>query len=412
MKKFIAILMTIILTLSCLSLLVGCSGTKGLAFELGNDGESYIVTGFIEDIEEYPDKIVIPEKHKGKPVTKLGAAAFRGRTEITTVELPDTITEISTNVFKGCSSLTEINLPDSITMIGMGTFEGCKKLASITLPSGITNIPESLFNGCESLTEITIPNGVKTIGTKSFTKSGVKKIELPDSVKEINEKAFVEATGLEEFVLGDGVEDIGSYVFDNCTSLKKVTLGSGLKTIKEYAFNECSALEEITIPSTVRAIYGYAFEGCVNLRRMVFEGIEDSMIQCSNPACGVTICPASMELGFTTHYHSTYWLTSEQGGSAFAHYHWIFSHDLSNPEEAWKYFVKDSNGKIQAGAIHNHALGGQPGVWSEEDGVYKFNGATEWEYGGEMLNVHEDISGWLWMDASAMYWYNGTKGEY
>ena len=90
------------------------------------------------------------------------------------------------------------------------------------------------------------------------------------------------------------------------------------------------------------------------------------------------------------------------------HNHWIYSHDLSNPDEAWKYFVKDEEGNIMAGVLHNHALGAQGDYWSEKDGKYLFKGKPTL---GD-TDVDADIRGWKWMDVSEIYMWTGEKGEY
>ena len=58
--------------------------------------------------------------------------AFAGRTDITTVVLPDSVTEIGDGAFSGCTNLEDINL-DNVTKLGEGCFEGCDALVIIDL---------------------------------------------------------------------------------------------------------------------------------------------------------------------------------------------------------------------------------------------------------------------------------------
>ena len=405
------LLVSLLITLTILSSAVfafGCGGTKGLVYELNEDESGYVVTGFGEDVEEYPEILEIPAKYKGKTVTKIGTMAFRNITEFKTVILPEGLEEIGASAFRGCSNIETLNFPSTLKKYGTQVFYGCKKLPSVVIPEGMTVVPASFIYGCEAITELTIPNGVTEIQEKAFGKTSIKKLALPNSVTEIAKNAFMEANKLEEVSTGNGVKKIGSFVFDGCEALNKVTLGSGLRVIESNAFNNCTALESIVIPEGVRAIMGNAFKGCTKLTSITLVGATST--KCENPACGVTICPASKEMGLTCHYHSSKWLSSESESSAFGHMHWIFSHDIADPANAAKLLVTS-----EVRTMHNHALGGQGSYWSysEQNDKYYFKGKLEKEddpYRG--TNVDEDIRAWHWDDSRGYILYNGTKGAW
>ncbi len=52
------------------------------------------------------------------------------------------------------TELTGIEIPNSVTAIGYGAFLGCVGLESITIPRGVTEILGSAFSGCTSLVSI------------------------------------------------------------------------------------------------------------------------------------------------------------------------------------------------------------------------------------------------------------------
>ena len=86
------------------------------------------------------------------------------------------ITEIKEYAFYDCTNLTTINIPDSITSIGHHTFYDCWNLKAITIPDSVTFIRDEAFSYCYSLKSITIPDSVTYIGNGTFLNIG---LELP-----------------------------------------------------------------------------------------------------------------------------------------------------------------------------------------------------------------------------------------
>lgn len=60
--------------------------------------------------------------------------------------------------FGGCINLTSIDIPTSVTWIARHAFDGCKSLESITIGCGVMIIDSEVFRGCTNLTNI-IYNG-------------------------------------------------------------------------------------------------------------------------------------------------------------------------------------------------------------------------------------------------------------
>ncbi len=170
--------------------------------------------------------ISIPEKVciRGKEftVTSIGKFAFKDCSNLTNIEIPESIESIGSSAFEGCSNLTNIEIPESVDSIGKSAFENCSDLTNIEIPSGVTSIEESAFQGCYSLKNIKIPKSVTYIGESAFERcSSLMSIKIPKSVTYIGELAFYGCINLD--VVIDNSKDnmvIGEYAFLGCRSVR------------------------------------------------------------------------------------------------------------------------------------------------------------------------------------------------
>ncbi|MBQ7761567.1 MAG: leucine-rich repeat domain-containing protein [Clostridia bacterium] len=119
--------------------------------------------------------VVIPEKMGKYAVVEIDPQAFAG-CEITSIELPKTITKIGDCAFSGCELLTQIDLPKKIKEIASGLFGGCLSLESVTIPFGVNTIKSFAFFNCKNLKSVIIPSSVKAIEDNAF--SGCNKLTI------------------------------------------------------------------------------------------------------------------------------------------------------------------------------------------------------------------------------------------
>lgn len=98
----------------------------------------------------------------------VGKAAFFGRTDIYSVEIPEGVTAVGDYAFSGCLSLWSAELADSVSTLGKGCFMSCSSLGTVKLGKNVRTIPENCFYSCTELSDITIPDGVTAIGDKAF----------------------------------------------------------------------------------------------------------------------------------------------------------------------------------------------------------------------------------------------------
>lgn len=84
------------------------------------------------------EKLVIPSTITGFKVTSISEDAFRGRTEITGVNFPDTLKTVGGNAFLGCNSIKSVVIPESVTELCDNAFYSCMGMTDITIPKGVT----------------------------------------------------------------------------------------------------------------------------------------------------------------------------------------------------------------------------------------------------------------------------------
>ncbi|KAH0791370.1 leucine-rich repeat protein [Histomonas meleagridis] len=180
----------------------------------------------------------------GNKIQSINQYAF-SNTAITNITIPNSTITIGKYSFISCLSLEDVVIGENIEKIEESAFSHCSKLKSVTIKSvKLYTIEKSAFSVCPSLATVTLDDRLSSIGETTFSKSGLKSIIIPSSLKTIPTKAF-----------------------EYCTSLESVILNDGLKEIKDEAFTHCESLMEITIPKTVTSIGINPFTFCNSLQK-------------------------------------------------------------------------------------------------------------------------------------------------
>ena len=254
----------------------------------------------------YIEKVIIEEG-----VTEICNEAFRKCRNLSSIEIPSSVTHIGGHyfgdvptvdeVFSDCINLKEIKInsnnlkymsvdgvlfmrngalllyplgreeteyiiPNFVTVIGDNAFTYCSSLKNIEIPSGVTSIRYSAFEGCSSLTNIEIPSSVISIGSSTFEGcSSLTNIEIPNSVTSIEEYVFAYCGSLTNITIPDSVTSIEKYAFSGCRSLTNIEIPNSVTSIENGVFDNCRNLTNIEIPNSVTSIGDNVFNNCDNL---------------------------------------------------------------------------------------------------------------------------------------------------
>ncbi len=173
--------------------------------------------------------------------------------------IPNYVTNIGADAFSGCSDLTSITIPNSVTSIGIQAFYGCSSIRSITIPNSVTSIGDYAFWFCYELTSITIPNSVTSIGSGAFCDCSSLQYNEYDN-------------GL---YLGNNENKYLWLIQAKDKNITSCEINANTKFIYDFAFSDCSSLTSITIPNSVKSIGHRAFCGCSSLTSITFKGTKE-----------------------------------------------------------------------------------------------------------------------------------------
>ena len=123
----------------------------------------------------------------------------------------------------------------------------------------VTSIPSSAYSDRWGLEKIILPKKLEAIGNHAFSGTGLKEIELPESLTTLDYNAFSYCASLSSVKIPGKVERISPYSFYKCSNLQKVELAEGIKFIDNQAFYYCDHLQSINFPSTLTSIGYEAF---------------------------------------------------------------------------------------------------------------------------------------------------------
>ena len=156
------------------------------------------------------------------------------------------------------------------TVVGLGKncFSSCTNLKGIELPSTLKTVDNTAFYKCNNLSALVL--NCSSIGNWfSNVQTMISSVELGVSVKYIEERAFNGFNKISSIEIPNSVLSIGKYAFSGCTNLHEVKISNSVTSIASSAFEGCSSLTSIEIPKSVTSIGKSAFYGCSRLKIVI-----------------------------------------------------------------------------------------------------------------------------------------------
>ena len=186
-----------------------------------NEGMSFVDT-FEEDV--YSDIALVCGDNilyvEGAFNSTVAAKSFAPK--ITSLELNEGLVEIYYDAFKGCSNLQSINIPASITTIGSGAFNGCTSLDSLVFNEGFdgTSLPSSsVFTGAK-IGKVSFPSSVTTLNMTSLSGAGVVVLDFDNNYEDMTLSGSAASTYTNPIIEFNDVSYLGVLSSDyKCTNL-------------------------------------------------------------------------------------------------------------------------------------------------------------------------------------------------
>jgi hypothetical protein len=135
--------------------------------------------------------------------------AFKHCPTLEKVIFPRHVRSIEKNVFSNCTNLKELDIRGAY--VYSDAFKGCS-LEKITIGTKDGKLSSSDLGGCNHVKKVEIRKNVKIIGMYALSQYGIETIIIPDSISEIDERAFGYSppASLNKIVLkGEEIEKLG-----------------------------------------------------------------------------------------------------------------------------------------------------------------------------------------------------------
>jgi hypothetical protein len=220
--------------------------------------------------------VTIPQDSR---LEKISDYAFYGSASLNYVKLAAlTLHSIGDFAFAE-SGLRQLVLSNSAS-IGSYAFSNCLDLESVTFIGNVlpeladanenVAIGNSAFQGCVNLTRFDFPFNVASIGLHAFRLTGLKTVELPTRLRQLEDGAFASCSSLTSVQINEGLKRLSSQLFFKCTRLREVVFSSTVEEIGLEAFANTGVSAFVSFPPSLSSVGAGAFSHCSSLQYVDF----------------------------------------------------------------------------------------------------------------------------------------------
>lgn len=345
-----------------------------ISYEIGVSGNEAV----LKKVKGSSPVASIPATYEGKPVTRILDGAFKDKTKITKVVVPENVISIGVDTFLGCTNIEEISLPSTLRNIGKRAFVGLRYIKNINIPEGVETIGDSAFSNCVNLENISLPSTLKDLGSNLFQSDklvtyvykGIEYLGNSSNQHLLAYKVNAKNAAPEEVELHPDTKIVGGSLFESEKSLTKVTLNEGLEIICASAFRSCP-FESIVIPSSVKRIDQYAFSGCTNMATCTISG--NSLETIENEAFSGAIKLASINIPSSVKEVGSYAFTEFDNPGALTFNEKDGGNYLGNAENPYHVFVGLKDAKATSLTLDEHTVVMAGQCLRDAKGISSFN---------------------------------------
>lgn len=163
----------------------------------------------------------------------------------------------------------------------------------VEIPETVVEIGDYAFLNFRQLEEIKIPNSVKSIGDWSFSWcTSLQEVDIPDSVEYIGNSAFNSSHNIVKVRLSNNLTELKSGTFYDCRKIENIVIPNKVTKIERDAFTGCTSLSTITIPSSVTSLgYGvfYSWTSSQTINIQGYTSAPSGWDSTWNSGCSATI---------------------------------------------------------------------------------------------------------------------------
>ena len=213
-------------------------------------------------------------------VKSIGVMAFYGNNALTYIEMREGLETIAAQAFANCNNLMSVIIPYTVTSIDVSAYSGSRNIDYLHIDENnpvydsrndcnaiIETATNRLIFGCKSTS---IPESIVIIGESAFSSCVFESnIQLPSSLRTIEDYAFAFSSGISSIVFTEGLEQIDEYAFYRST-IQSVSFPNSLKTLGALCFAE-NDIREVAIPANVSYIGAGLFTDNQQLEKIVVD---------------------------------------------------------------------------------------------------------------------------------------------